>query len=104
MGLKEHNNRYGDLVDEVDDLVMYGSQVNWAMASTIHLVTTCTLVLPCHGYCITKVSPKTVHIMFTFTILFTSIILKQLYIHILKFTKIYRHIMITIYIDTLFLN
>ena len=40
------------LVDEVDDLVLYGSQVSWKMSSTIRLVATCTLVLPYHGYCI----------------------------------------------------
>ena len=51
---------------------------------------------------VSQVSPKTVHILFTFTILFTVIILKQLYIHILKFTKNYRYIIITIYIDTIF--
>ena len=54
MGLKKHKNNYGDLFDEEDDLVMYGSQVIWSMSSTIHPVTTRTLVPPCHGYCITK--------------------------------------------------
>ena len=43
-----------DLFDEVDDLVMYGSQISWEITNTIHLVTACTLVLPCHGYCITE--------------------------------------------------
>ena len=54
MGLKNHKNKYGDLVDEVDDLVMYESQVSCAMSSTIRLVTIRTLVSPCHGYCITN--------------------------------------------------
>ena len=54
MGFKNYKNNYGDLVHNVDDLVMYGSQVSWAMASTIHLVITRKLVPPCHGYCITN--------------------------------------------------
>ena len=54
MGFKKHKHTYGDLVDDVDDLVMYGSQVSWAISSTIRLVTTCILVPPCHGYYITN--------------------------------------------------
>ena len=38
MGFKKYKNSYGDLVDEVDDLVMYGFQVSWVMSSTIRLV------------------------------------------------------------------
>ena len=33
MGLKKY--KYGDLVDDVDDLVMYGSQPSSAMTSSI---------------------------------------------------------------------
>ena len=52
MGLKKHNNNYGDLVDDVDDLVMHGSQVNSTMASSIHLVAIPNLSMPCGVYSI----------------------------------------------------
>ena len=55
MELKKHKNNYGNLVDDVDDLVMYGSQVGWAMPSSMRLVTTRTLVTLCHSYCIKKI-------------------------------------------------
>ena len=50
MEFKKYKNNYGYLVDDLDDLVMYGSQVSWEISSTIRLVTTRTLLLPCYGY------------------------------------------------------
>ena len=44
------------------------------------------------------VSPETIHMLFTLTTLFTIIILKYLYVYILKFIKTYRHIILTIYL------
>ena len=48
MGFKKYKNKYGDLFDEVDDLVMYGSKVSWAMDSYICLVTIPKLDRACH--------------------------------------------------------
>lgn len=53
-GFNKYKNKYGDLVDEVDDLVMYGSKVSWAMASSIRLVTIPKLDRACHCYCVTN--------------------------------------------------
>ena len=39
MGFNKYKSKYGDLVDEVDDLTMYGYKVSWTMASSICLVT-----------------------------------------------------------------
>ena len=47
MGLTKYKNKYGDLVDDVDKLVMYGSQVSSVMASYICLVTIPKLSTPC---------------------------------------------------------
>ena len=54
MGFKKHKNNYDDLADEVDDLVMYGSQASCSMSSNIRLVTTHTLVPLYHVYYITN--------------------------------------------------
>ena len=35
MGFRKHKNHYGDFVDDVEEFVMYGSQVSSAMASFI---------------------------------------------------------------------
>ena len=52
MGLGKYKNCYGNLISEVDELVMYGSQVSWAMASSICLVTIPILSTPCGVYSI----------------------------------------------------
>ena len=54
MGFKKYKNKFGDLVDEVDNLVIYGSKVSWAMASSICLVTIPKLNRACYCYCITS--------------------------------------------------
>ena len=52
MGLKKHKNICGDLVDDVNYLVMYGSQVSSAIAYSIYLVTIRSLSKPCGVYSI----------------------------------------------------
>ena len=52
IGFNTYKNCYGDLVDEVDELVMYGSQIIWAMSSSIHLVPIPKLSTPFHAYII----------------------------------------------------
>ena len=52
MGLKKHNNRFGELVDDVYDLVLYESQLNSTMASSIRMVTIYKLSTPCGVYII----------------------------------------------------
>ena len=46
MGFSKCKNKYGDLVDDVDDLFMYGPQVSSVVASSIRLVTIPKLSTP----------------------------------------------------------
>ena len=52
MGFKEYKNKYGDLVDEEDDLVMYGYKVSLVMVSSICLVIIPKVGTACHYYSI----------------------------------------------------
>ena len=54
MGFNKYKSKYGDLVDEVDDLTMYGYKVSWTMASSICLVTIPKLYRACHCYFVTN--------------------------------------------------
>ena len=47
MEFSKYKNGYGDLVDDVDDLVTYGSRFSSVMASSICLVTIPRLQTPC---------------------------------------------------------
>ena len=53
-GLKKDKDQFGDLIDDVDDLVMYGSQKSSAMAISICLVTIPKLSTSCGVYSIEK--------------------------------------------------
>ena len=45
---KKHKNEYDDLVDGVDELVMYGAQVSCVIASSIGMITIPKLPTTCH--------------------------------------------------------
>ena len=52
MVFTKYKNKYGDVVDAVDDLVMYATQVNYTMASSIRMVAFPKLSTPCGVYMI----------------------------------------------------
>ena len=52
MRFNKYQNVYGDLVDEVDNLVIYGSQVSLEMTSSIFLFIIPKCYMPYHAYSI----------------------------------------------------